>query len=222
MARAMSAKQIISLRRETIDLGGVWKDCVGAMDRRCVVFVWGNSGNGKTSAVMSLCRELCAKGLRGIYLSLEEGFSVSMQDTLRRFGMEECGSLFKVAESCSMAELTDRLARRRSEDFFVIDSIQYLRLTYRQYVFIKNNWPNKLFILVSHADGRQPEGRSARSIMYDSALKIWVEGYAAFSKGRFIGFHRQGRDLGEGRKGLLGRGHGQAARRRERQPIEKS
>lgn len=187
MARAMSAKQIISLRRETIDLGGVWKDCVGAMDRRCVVFVWGNSGNGKTSAVMSLCRELCAKGLRGIYLSLEEGFSVSMQDTLRRFGMEECGSLFKVAESCSMTELTDRLARRRSEDFFVIDSIQYLRLTYRQYVFIKTNWPNKLFILVSHADGRQPEGRSARSIMYDSALKIWVEGYAAFSKGRFIG-----------------------------------
>ena len=69
----------------------------------------------------------------------------------------------------------------------MIDSIQYLRLTYRQYVFIKNNWPNKLFILVSHADGRQPEGRSARSIMYDSALKIWVEGYAAFSKGRFIG-----------------------------------
>lgn len=222
MARAMSAKQIISLRRETIDLGGVWKDCVGAMDRRCVVFVWGNSGNGKTSAVMSLCRELCAKGLRGIYLSLEEGFSVSMQDTLRRFGMEECGSLFKVAESCSMAELTDRLARRRSEDFFVIDSIQYLRLTYRQYVFIKNNWPNKLFILVSHADGRQPEGQVSQEHHVRLRSQDLGGGLRGLQQGALHRIHRQGRDLGEGRKGLLGRGHGQAARRRERQPIEKS
>lgn len=183
----MSAKQIIKLKRETIDLGGIWQNCVGTIDRRCVVFVWGNSGNGKTSAVMSLCRELCAKGLRGVYLSLEEGFSVSFQDTLKRFNMEECGSLFKVAESCSLSELTERLAKRRSEDFFVIDSIQYLRLTYRQYISLKTNWRSKLFILVSHADGRQPEGRAAKSIMYDAALKIWVEGYTAFSKGRFIG-----------------------------------
>ena len=51
----------------------------------------------------------------------------------------------------------------------------------------KERHPNKLLIFVSHAEGRQPAGRAAKSVMYDAGLKIWVEGYKAFSKGRFIG-----------------------------------
>jgi hypothetical protein len=32
-----------------------------------------------------------------------------------------------------------------------------------------------------------PAGRSAKSVMYDAKLKIFTEGYRAFSKGRYIG-----------------------------------
>lgn len=32
-----------------------------------------------------------------------------------------------------------------------------------------------------------PAGKAAKSVMYDASLKIWVEGYKAISKGRFIG-----------------------------------
>jgi len=44
-----------------------------------------------------------------------------------------------------------------------------------------------LLIFISHADGKFPAGRSAKSVMYDATLKIYVEGYKAFSKGRYIG-----------------------------------
>ena len=35
--------------------------------------------------------------------------------------------------------------------------------------------------------GKKPRGNAAVSVMFDATLKIWVEGYIATSKGRFIG-----------------------------------
>ena len=51
----------------------------------------------------------------------------------------------------------------------------------------KEQHRNKLIIFISHAKGRLPKGRSGESVMFDASLKIYVEGYRAFSKGRFIG-----------------------------------
>ena len=69
MARTLSAKQVLTIKYRTIAPGGIWADCVGTIGRSGVIFFWGNSGNGKTSAVISFCRELCRLGLRGLYLS---------------------------------------------------------------------------------------------------------------------------------------------------------
>lgn len=184
--KTLSAKQALSIRKNTIVPGGIWTDCIGEMDRHGVVFFWGNSGQGKTSAVVSFCKELCAFG-NVLYVSLEEGFSLSMQNTLRRFGMQECGTRFQIAESMSMAELEERLKKQRSPEFIVIDSFQYAQMSYRDYIKFKEAHRNKLLIFISHADGKQPEGRAARSVKYDAGLKIWVEGHVAVSLGRFIG-----------------------------------
>lgn len=186
MAKSLSAKQIMTISHPTLRLGGEWGNCVGEMDRHGVVFFWGNSGNGKTSAVVSLCKELCNFG-NVLYVSLEEGFSLSMQNTLRRFGMQECGSRFQVLDSFSMEDLEARLKKQRSPEFIVIDSFQYTRMSYREYLRFKEAHRNKLLIFVSHAVGRQPMGKPAISVMYDAMLKIWVEGFVAQSKGRFIG-----------------------------------
>ncbi len=71
MGRTLSAKQVLTIKRRTIRLGGIWDDCVGEIDRTGVVFFWGTSGNGKTSAVVSFCKALCAHG-KVLYLPLEE------------------------------------------------------------------------------------------------------------------------------------------------------
>ena len=186
MARTLSAAQVIGMQHRSIALGGVWADCIGEMDRHGVVFFWGNSGNGKTSAVVSFCRELTRFG-KVLYVSLEEGVSLSFQNTLKRFGMGELGARFQVLESTTLDDLQKRLSQRRSPEFVVIDSFQYMQMSYRSYIAFKNANRSKLLIFVSHADGKQPSGRAARSVMYDAGLKIWVEGYTAFSKGRFIG-----------------------------------
>lgn len=188
MAKSLSSAQVLGIRNKTITLSGEWGSCIGEMARHGVVFIWGNSGNGKTSAIMQLCRELAiGQGMKGLFLSLEEGYDVSIQNAIRRFGMQECKSRFQVIDSCSLQELTERLSKPRSEEFVVIDSIQYMELSYKQYKAFKERFRGKLIILISHADGKQPEGRAARAIRYDAGLKIWIEGYKAFSKGRYIG-----------------------------------
>ena len=45
----------------------------------------------------------------------------------------------------------------------------------------------QLFLYPAHARGKNPKGDAATSVMYDADLKIWVEGYVAFSKGRYQG-----------------------------------
>ena len=59
MGRTLSAKQVLTIKRRTIRLGGIWDDCVGEIDRTGVVFFWGNSGNGKTSAALMAKYFIC-------------------------------------------------------------------------------------------------------------------------------------------------------------------
>lgn len=185
MARTLSAKQVLTIKFDTIRLGGGWNESVGEIETTGIWFIWGNSGNGKTSAVVSLCKELSAFG-KVLYNSREEGVSLTMQNTLRRYGMGELGSRFQLA-NMSLQELDEKISQQRSPKFVVLDSFQFMGLTYKDFRAFCEKHKNKMLIFVSRTRGRQPEGRAAISAMYDASCKIWVEGYKAFSKGRFVG-----------------------------------
>lgn len=185
MARTLSAKQVLTIKFDTIRLGGGWDECVGEIETTGIWFIWGNSGNGKTSAVVSLCKELSAFG-KVLYNSREEGVSLTMQNTLRRYSMGELGSRFQLA-NMSLQELDEKISQQRSPKFVVLDSFQFMGLTYKDFRAFCEKHKNKMLIFVSRTRGRQPEGRAAISAMYDASCKIWVEGYKAFSKGRFVG-----------------------------------
>ena len=110
-----------------------------------------------------------------------------MKNAIVRAGMQDVKRNFILLNCEKMADLSERLSKRRSPDFIIIDSFQYTQMTYKDYIKFKEANSQKLIIFISHADGHNPAGRSARSVMYDATLKIWVEGYKAFSKGRFFG-----------------------------------
>lgn len=85
---AKGVRELLSMKFETLAFEGTWYDAFGTPERRGVWMVWGNTGNGKTSFVMQLCKELCRFG-RVAYDSLEEGACLTMQNTLKRFNMQE-------------------------------------------------------------------------------------------------------------------------------------
>lgn len=185
MKRAIPINEFMSTKKSTLEFDGQF---LGAFDKPedvGVWFIWGNSGNGKTSFALQLAKYLTKFG-QVAYNSLEEGDSLTMQRAFEKVQMKEvAGKIVLLQES--MEELSARLSSRRSPDFVFIDSFQYTQMSYKKYIEFKEKHRNRLLIFISQADGKQPSGRAAKSVMYDASLKIWVEGFRAISKGRYIG-----------------------------------
>ena len=187
MKRSLSAVQALAVKNRSLEVSPEWQGCLGEeIARRGIVFVWGNSGNGKSSAVMAFAKMLAGVG-KTLYVSKEEGYSLSFQNTLRRFGMQECGASFQVIDNETIDGLVERISKPKSPEFIIIDSVQTMGITSRQYNMLREQFRNKLLVLVSQADGKRPLGRAAAAMMYDADLKLWVEGHTVFSKGRFMG-----------------------------------
>lgn len=184
MRKALSVTDICRKSYETLPFEGAWLEAFGCPERTGTWIVWGQSGSGKSTFAVQLCRELSRFG-KVLYDSLEEGTGLTFRNKIAQLQDVERGRFQVVSET--MEALKERLAKRRSADFVVIDSFQYTGLDYRSYLEFRKAHAGKLLIFISHADGKFPSGRAAKSVMYDAALKIWVEGYRAFSKGRFFG-----------------------------------
>ena len=113
---AKGVRELLSMKFETLAFEGAWRDAFGTPERRGVWMVWGNTGNGKTSFVMQLCKELCRFG-RVAYDSLEEGACLTMQNTLKRFNMQEVNRRFLLLDAEPLDQLSLRLKRQKAPDF---------------------------------------------------------------------------------------------------------
>lgn len=184
MARAVSVTQLLSKRRKVLQFEGEWLDCFGQPELAGSWFVWGNSGNGKTTFVLQLCKYLTQFG-RVAYNSMEEGDSESMRLAFMRTGMEECRRRIVLLDNESISELKLRLKGHKAQKIIVIDSIQYSGMTYPEYKDLRNEFRDVLFIIISHAEGRNPADRRAASIRYDASVKVFIEGYKAYITSRY-------------------------------------
>ena len=181
----MSITNILNTTHETIPFKGEWYDAFGEPERTGIWFVWGQSGNGKSEFAFQLCAELCKYG-RVLFNSLEEKKSLSFKRKVKKYESFLDDKKWH-ATIDTMDELNERLQRKRSADFIIIDSFQQTGLTKKTFDKLKEDFPNKLFIFLSQADGKQPRSRAAKSALSDSDQKIFVEGFIAKSNGRFIG-----------------------------------
>lgn len=186
MARAASVEQILKTKFRTLPFEGEWLASIGRPELTGSWIIWGNSGNGKTRFALQLCKYLCNFG-RVAYDSLEEGVSESLKSALIDTNMMEVRRKFVVLDKEPIPQLMERLSQPKSPNIVCIDSLQYTGLSYDDYKRIKEANPNKLFIWISHADGRNPDGRVARKVRFDSNVKVWVQGYRADPVSRYGG-----------------------------------
>ena len=183
--RALTVRDIRAYQAHTLKFDGEWLSCIGNPEITGSWIIWGNSSNGKTRFALQLAKYL-SRHVRVAYNSLEEGLSVSLQNAILDIGFDdECNVMFLDKES--LEDMRSRLSKRRSAQVVIVDSLQYTGLKYREYIELKDSFRNKLFIFISHADGKEPKGEVARSVKYDAFVKILVEGFKAFPQSRFGG-----------------------------------
>lgn len=186
MARAASLDQVLRTRFKVLPFEGEWKDAIGCPELTGSWIVWGNSGNGKTRFALQLCKYLCQFG-RVAYDSLEEGVSVSLVKAIKETSMMDVRRKFVVLDKEPIDQLTERLEKPKSPDIVCVDSLQYTGMSYEQYKALKERFPKKLFIWISHADGTLPEGRVAKKVRFDSNVKVFVQAYRAEPVSRYGG-----------------------------------
>lgn len=175
--RPYSVSDIENRKFRTLDFEGDWKDLIGTPEVAGSWIIWGLSGNGKTRFSLQLAKYLC-RFERVFYNTLEEGLKLSFKKALMDNNMKAVGNRF-CFHSEKLEVMKARLRQKRSPKIIFIDSLQYLKPSIEEYKALLEEFPDKLFIFISHAQGLQPKGEVADEIRYNSDVKIRVDKFVA-------------------------------------------
>lgn len=193
--KAMSVANIMAMKRRTLPFEGEWQEAFGQPEYEGAWIIYGKSGQGKTSFALQLAKALHDMGLSILFLSLEMGFSRDYKDGLKEVGFNEYtkdfGSIDHVED---LQQLQECLSKERSADVIFVDSVQYLSNLcnaksddflhlHKKYRGNKRT-PGKIFIYISHVDGKEVDGKVAYEVKRDCFKRIYVEGFKASYMGR--------------------------------------
>ncbi|WP_088394113.1 AAA family ATPase [Flavobacterium davisii] len=148
-------------------------------------FIFGDSGQGKTSYTLALVKEL-TKNYKVLYNTLEEGDKKSFQNAIRRTGLK--GNKNFLYLQANYEQIIEQLLKEKQPKIVVIDSAQYLfrGKQVQHYANLVNKFKNTTFIWISGADGTKPKGKIADDIRYDCDIVIFVKDFKAeIKKNRF-------------------------------------
>lgn len=183
--RAFSPKEVLAKTYDTLPWDGEWARAFGYPEVNSTWLIHGPSASGKSSFVMQLARKLTEFGTV-LYMSYEEGVSLSFQKRLERFKMSEVQGRFRIATDDTVDELIARLRKKKSPKFVIIDSFQESYWSYEDFRKLRTAFPRKCFIVISQEHKGQPMGKPADRVKYHAGVKVRVSGYKAYCQGRFI------------------------------------
>jgi len=186
MRRAYSVSNVNDAKFHILKFTGKWKEAVGSPELTGTWFIYGPPKNGKTSFAMMLVKYL-TDFKRAAYNSVEEGLSLTIKMAMARVNMLEVGNKLILLEKEEIDDLIERLNKHKSPDVVVIDSVQFMELKFSDYKRLKETFPHKLFIYVSHVEGKLPEGNTAKRIWRDANVTFRIEGFKAFTTSRYGG-----------------------------------
>lgn len=184
--RMANAREIMETKFRPMGFEGEMLELFGDPEMSGCWIIWGESGNGKTSCALKLVKYLTKFG-KVLYDTIEEGISLSFKNAIEREGMLECNNRFFILDKEPLTDLEARLVKRKSPDIIFVDSVQYSGLNKLTAKALTDKFPRKLFVFISHASGKLPDGRTANAIRYDANVKIMVRGYQAKIQSRYGG-----------------------------------
>lgn len=186
MKKAYSPRDIEAKKWKTLPWDEPWTGPFGRPSETASWFISGASAAGKSSFVMQLGKKMCEYG-PVLYLSYEEGVSQQFQRRMRYLHMNEVQGRFRVVVDETYDSLVERLRRKKSAHFVIVDSFQVAHWTYDQAYSLIREFPKKSFVFISQERKSAPMGADALRLRYICDMKVRVMGYKAYCLGRSIG-----------------------------------
>lgn len=186
MGRAISIDQLYRTKRVVLPFNDKWRRFMGSPECKGSIIVWGASGNGKTRFAVMLANYL-STFKKVVYNSIEEGDSATLARAFQECGITADNKNLTVLNRESLSELRERLSKHKSPDVVVVDSLQHWRITEVEYKELVTDFDNKLFVFISHADGKEPAKAIGMAVKYDANVKICVDRFIATATSRCDG-----------------------------------
>lgn len=145
--KTLREKQFRSLAFE-----GDWLELFGEPECNFKLLCYGKEKSGKSTMILRFADYLAKNFGKVFYNSHEEGHSKTFQDRVISNNID-APKLF-VGHKVGFSEMMDDSFKRRYYKSIIIDSLQYMNLTYSQYKHLTAKYKNKSFIFVSQINGR--------------------------------------------------------------------
>lgn len=184
--RALRPSQVINKKRTIYPFDGPFQESMGQPEKIAKIFITGPSYSGKSSFTFDLCNYLTQFGTVD-YNNFEEGDSQTVAEKLVRHGLQEKEKMFRLLPKVSMPEFHERLLRRKSAAFAVIDSVQHAELNKHEYIKLVDSLcvprRGKCIVFINH----WVKNDLTKFIKHDCDIKIEVIGFVAKVLSRYGG-----------------------------------
>jgi hypothetical protein len=177
----MNSEQLINYKYKTLPFTGAFYDLIGEPSHNAHIVVYGLPKNGKSIFSTQLAKYLAENFGKVLYVSAEEGFSVTLQKKARDFA--EGNPNFDFANFRTYEEIEEAM-NNRPYMAVVIDSVNFAKITAEQVEELKHQNPNTLFITI-HQATKQGQARGSQEYIHNADTIIRVHEGVATSMGRF-------------------------------------
>lgn len=170
------------------DFNGIWKEVLGEPEKSGIWLIWGAEKNGKTWFALILANFL-SQFSRTHYVSAEEGMKKGFKDAIVRAKISALNKALAFNEYEPLAELYERLSKRKAPRIVVIDNITVYNNELKNGGMRKLvlDFPNTLFIFLAHEERGEPYTSTAKLCKRLADIIIHVEGLTCNVSGRCPG-----------------------------------
>ncbi|MBL6448550.1 ATP-binding protein [Fulvivirga sp. 29W222] len=187
MAKNYGKSDIMNWKFDELEMPQEWADHLGTVCENFRMLIEGPSGHGKTEYVMKLAKMLATHYGKVNFNSTEQGKSSTFQIAYKRNKMYEIkGSKFMLAEKSQKVfePYFKKVQKPNSGRVLIIDSLDYMKLTFDQFKQLHERFPHKAIIITCWND---PMDTHAKKIKYCCDIKVSVKDFKAAIRSRFGG-----------------------------------
>lgn len=176
--RAISMHELFTKKYVVMDFKGEWLALMGKPQCTGAIIIWGQSSNGKTRFAIKFAKYL-SNFEKVAYNSIEEGASATLKRAFSESGISIDEKKIHIWDMASLENVKKELSKRKSPNIIFIDSLQHWKISPEEYKSLVTEFRKKLFVFISHADGKDPAEKIGKEVRYDANVKIRVDRFIA-------------------------------------------
>lgn len=183
--KAISISNMLKKKHSTFTFEPPWSLAfTGTPSDSGIWLIWGKQKNGKTSFALMLAKYLSTLR-RVLYISAEEGTDMDFVAACKRCGLNPSDNV-SFYEYLPLEEVRQVLKRRNAPEVVFFDNFTIYRDDFKRNALLdlKTDFPNTLFIFLSHEERNEPYPSVARNAIKLAKVIVHIKGLRALVSGR--------------------------------------